>query len=123
MDDTRDFKAREIVCLEYQATRLYAEMIQVVDSRQVGWIRPLLLAEFFASDLQSESPLLYDLRPSADVLWPLTLIRPVLDTEVMPLLLQLLVSDPPLDGDPDAFTRLYQFIYQAWQADRERAEG
>jgi hypothetical protein len=121
MDISCDFQPRQIVCLEHQATHLYAEVIQVVKSRQIGWLRPLLLAEFSPSDRSLESPLLCDLRPSADLLWPLALFRPALDTEVMPLLVQLLTSEPPLDPDPVAFTRLQQFIHQAWQGQRNKS--
>jgi hypothetical protein len=116
MDFSYNFQPRQIVCLEHQATHLYAEVIQVVESRRVGWVRPLLLAEFPMSDSQSQ-PLIYDLRSSADLLWSLALFRPALDTEVMPLLLQLLASEPPIDRDPVASSRLHQFIHQAWQTE------
>ncbi len=111
METKCDFQPRQIVCLEHQDSCLYAEIIQVVESRQVGWVRPLLLAEY----ADSENLLLYDLRASADLLWPIALFHPALDTEVMPLLVQLLASEPPLDRDLVAFTRLHQFIYQVWQ--------
>ena len=116
MDFSYNFQPRQIVCLEHQATHLYAEVIQVVESRQIGWVRPLLLAEFPLGDSQSQ-PLIYDLRSSADLLWSLALFRPALDTEVMPLLLQLLASEPPIDRDPVASSRLHQFIHQAWQTE------
>lgn len=123
MDDIIGFKARQIVCLEYQSTHLYAEVIQVVESRQVGWVRPLLLAEFPANSSQLGEPLLFDLRLSADLLWPLASIRPALDMEVMSFLLQLLASEPPLDRDPVALTHFHQFICQAWQAQQPKTEG
>lgn len=109
-----DFQPRQIVCLEHQDSCLYAEVIQVVESRQIGWIRPLLLVEFVNFEHLSS----YDLRPSADLLWPIALFRPALDTEVMPLLVQLLASEPPLDRDPVAFTRLQQFIHLVWQSQK-----
>ena len=116
MDFSYNFQPRQIVCLEHQATHLYAEVIQVVESRRVGWVRPLLLAEFSLGDSQPQ-PLIYDLRSSVDLLWSLALFRPALDTEVMPLLLQLLASEPPIDRDPVASSRLHQFIHQAWQTE------
>lgn len=131
MDFTHDFQPRQIVCLEHEGTRLYAEVIQVVESRQVCWVRPLLLVEF--SNLtqlpevtsgrtltdcnhQSIDPPLYDLRPTADLLWPLSLFRPALDTEVLPLLVQLLAREPQLDPLCTAGQQLNQFIHQVWQA-------
>lgn len=126
MDFSYNFQPRQIVCLEQHSTRLYAEVIQVVESRSVGWVRPLLLAEFPPEvDVQGladryssfSQPQIYDLRSSADLVWSLALFRPALDTEVMPLLLQLLASEPPTDRDPVASTRLHQFIRQAWQTE------
>ena len=117
MDFSCNFQPRQIVCLEHLATCLYAEVIQVVASRQIGWVRPLLLAEFPLDNQPSEEPLIYDLRSGADLLWSLAVFRPALDTEVMPLLLQLLASEPPIDRDPVASSRLHQFIHQAWQTE------
>ena len=119
MDFTHDFQPRQIVCLEHEGTRLYAEVIQVVESRQVCWVRPLLLVAFTDFKYPSIAPPLYDLRPSADLLWPLTLFRPALDTEVMPLV-QLLVQEPPLESDSAAQQQLNQFLYQVWQAHQTR---
>jgi hypothetical protein len=116
MDFSRNFQPRQIVCLEHKDTRLYAEVIQVVDSRQVCWVRPLLLAEFPHQNYSSFEPPLYDLRSSADLVWPLTLFRPALDTEVIPLLVQLLTLEPQPDCDPAAKQQLNQFIHQVWQA-------
>jgi hypothetical protein len=120
MDFSYDLQPRQIVCLEHQTTRLYAEVIQVVKSRQIGWFRPLLLAEFPTGEQALAEPLLYDVRPSADLLWSLTLFRPALDTEVMPLWVQLLASEPPLDRDPAVFAQLHQFMHQVWQDQRDR---
>jgi hypothetical protein len=38
------FQPRQIVCLEHETTRLYAEIIEFVEARQVCWVRPLMLA-------------------------------------------------------------------------------
>lgn len=117
MDFTQNFQPRQIVCLEYGGTCLYAEVIQVVVSRQVCWVRPLLLG-VFPDGFQpyDQLPPLYDLRSSADLLWPITFFRPALDTEVMPLLTQLLVLDTQPEPDPVAHQQLNQFIHQVWQA-------
>ena len=121
--DSCNFQPRQIVYLEHLATRLYAEVIQVVESRQIGWVRPLLLAEWSFDNQPPGQPHSYDLRSSADLLWSLAVFRPALDTEVLPLLLQLLDSEPPTDRDEVAFTRLHQFIHQAWLAQKEGLEA
>lgn len=119
MDFSCNFQPRQIVYLEHLATRLYAEVIQVVASRQLAWVRPLLLAEFPVDNQLCVEPLIYDLRSGADLLWSLAVFRPALDTEVMPLLLQLLAADPPQEREAVAFTRLNQFIHQAWLAQQK----
>ncbi len=109
-----DFQPRQIVCLTYQATHLYAEVIQLVESRQIGWFRPLLLTE---PDEEGSltSPIPIDLRFEADLLCPPSLFRPAIDTEIVPLLMQLSALETPSERDPIAFKRLHQFIQQAWQ--------
>jgi len=82
MDFTLNFP-RQIVCLEHRGTYLYAEVIQVVVSRQVCWVRcdGHLSDGFQPYDQMSQ---LYDLRGVADLLWPVKFFRPAL--EVIPLL-------------------------------------
>jgi hypothetical protein len=115
MNSKCDFQPRQIVCLTYQATHLYAEVIQMVESRQVGWFRPLLLADFSDDEGLSTSPIAIDLRSGADLLCPPCLFRPAIDTEIIPLLMQLSASEPPPESDPAAVKRLHQFIQQVWQ--------
>lgn len=119
MDFIYDFQPRQIVCLEHESSHLYAEVIQVVQSRTMCWVRPLLLAEFPSSDRYKS--LIYDLRSTADLVWSLTLFRPALDTEVIPLI-ALLASAPQLDSDPVALKQLNQFMHKVWQANQERSE-
>lgn len=115
MDLSHD-QPRQIVCLEHEHTRLYAEVIQVVESRQVCWVRPVLLVQFEADHESATKLLLHDLRSGADLLWSLTMFRPALDTEVMPLLLQLWASATQPDCNPASQQQLNQFIRQVWQA-------
>lgn len=116
MDFIYDFQPRQIVCLEHESSYLYAEVIQVVQSRTVCWVRPLLLAEYPSSDRYKS--LIYDLRSTADVVWSLNLFRPALDTEVIGLIAQL-ASAPQLDSDPVALKQLNQFISKVWQASKK----
>ena len=111
MDESLNFQPRQILFLEHTGTRLYAEVIQVVVSRRLCWVRPLLLSGI----LESLEPLpLTDLRSCADLLWPITLFQPALDTEVIPLLATLSSDQPELISA--AQQQLNQFIHQLWQA-------
>ena len=112
--NTCDFQPRQIVSLEHEGTHLYAEIVQVVESRQMYWVRPLMLV--FSDPLYPLfEPRLYDLRSAADLLWPREPFRAVLDTEVVPLLVRLL-SLPQSNPDLTAAQQLSQFIHQVWQA-------
>lgn len=117
MDLICNFQPRQIVSLEHAGTRLYAEVIQVVVSRRLCWVRPLVLV-VFPSDLQASSePLpLTDLRSCADLLWPIVLFRFALDTEVIPLLATLLPLESQSEVNSTAHQQLHQFIQQVWQA-------
>ncbi|MBV9388498.1 MAG: hypothetical protein JOZ78_18905 [Chroococcidiopsidaceae cyanobacterium CP_BM_ER_R8_30] len=131
MDFKSDFQPCQIVCLEHEGTCLYAEVIQVVISRQLCWVRPLLLGALSSdSNLVDELLPLTDLRSCADLLWPIASFRPALDTEVIPLLVTLLASPErnlaatgQLDVSPEAastasLSKLNQFIHRVWQADK-----
>lgn len=122
LDSTYQFQTRQIVCLEHENTRLYTEVIQVVTLRQVCWVRPLMLAvlPIDSDSLPTFSPEqihLYDLRQGADLLWPASLFRLALDTEVIPLLVQL--DDPSkvqLANPSEAHQQLSGFVRKVWQA-------
>jgi hypothetical protein len=116
-----DFQPLQIVCLDHQHTCLYAEVIQVVESRQVCWVRPILLVEFPQGDRASAEPLSYDLRPTVDLLWSCALFRPALDTEILPFLTHLFAE--PVQHEPNSLARaqLNQFIEQLWQAQKHQS--
>lgn len=112
MNDLPKFKSGQIVALEAEDACLYAEVIQVVSDRQVCWVRPLMLVESAAEG----SPVSYDLRESSDLIWPLQLFRAALDTEAIPLLVEL-------DGEaekgaiaPGTHRRFRAFISRIWNA-------
>lgn len=115
MSSVVDFKPSQIVCLEHQEKRLYAEVIQVVESRQVAWVRPLMLVVSLSDRLDSESFTLYDLRQGADLLWPSNLFRPALDTEVLPLFTHLQISKNQGENQQLAHQQLQRFVHQVWQ--------
>ena len=124
MNLTFDFQPCQIVCLEHEGDRLYAEVIQVIKVRQLCWARPLILtlADTGPTPLYNQQPkvviqpALYDLRQGSDLLWPITLFRAALDTEVLPLLTQLYSSETQLDNDRVACQRLNHFVHEVWQA-------
>jgi hypothetical protein len=69
------FKPSQIVCLEHQNNYLYGEVIQIIESRQLCWMRPLMLA-VFANDIPTVNSLqeaeeLWDVRLTSDVAYPL----------------------------------------------------
>lgn len=108
------FQPSQIVCLEHENTSLYAEIIDFVEWRQVCWVRPLMLA---VTEVGSDEPLtLCDLRFGADLLWPASLFRQALDTEVIPLLVQLNLSDTSALICSDAHQQLSHFVHEVWQA-------
>jgi len=114
-------QAHALVCLEHRASCLYAEVIQVVETRQIGWFRPLCLKIPTSDPWDSPDSRfnydLYDLQPGVDLLWPLVLFRLALDTEVVPLLGELQKQWPiPPATVSEARCQLNRFIYQVWQA-------
>lgn len=107
------FQPRQIVCLEHESSYLYAEIIEFVELRQICWVRPLMLAVL---EVGTEEPVaLCDLRLGADLLWPASLFRPALDTEVIPLLVQLDVGDSQVLICSDAHQQLSRFVGEVWQ--------
>ncbi|MBD2386096.1 hypothetical protein [Cylindrospermum sp. FACHB-282] len=118
MDISFNFQPGQIVSLEHGHRNLYAEVIQVVVSRQLCWVRPWLLVAF-----THEPPLVTDLRDASDLFWPVNLFRPALDTEVITLLSQVLAKDPKAEPDSVANQQLNQFIHQLWQASQEGLGG
>ncbi|MBD2041326.1 hypothetical protein [Microcoleus sp. FACHB-672] len=118
------FQPSQIICLEHQNSYLYAEVIDIIEARQMCWGRPIMLAVWLAGiDRPSEGlfeqlPELYDLRDGADFLLPISLFRPALDTELIPLLPQLDIppENKPVDAPKIAHRQLREFIHQIWQA-------
>lgn len=119
-----DFQPRQIVCLEHETTRLYAEVVDVITSRQICWVRPLMLVVSSGDDnslteLSSKLLRVYDLRQGADLLWPASLFRAALDTEVISLLVELENPDSLKQEDNlDAPKQLSCFIQKVWHVYR-----
>ncbi|MEA5620233.1 hypothetical protein VB711_20630 [Cronbergia sp. UHCC 0137] len=109
MDTISNFPSGQIVALDGGNKNLYAEVIQVVVSRQLCWVRPLLMADFSCEPL-----LMTDLRDTSDLILPIGLFRLAVDTEVISLLSQLLAKEPKPECEPVAQQELHCFIQQLW---------
>lgn len=118
MNYKTNFQPLQIVCLQHLATCLYAEVIQVVESRQVCWVRPMLLVE---SAVEKE-PSVLDLRSTVDLLWSLTAFRPALDTEILPFLACIFTSTPQQQSNAYARQQLNYFVHQLWQAQKNELD-
>ncbi len=115
----QNFSTYQIVCLEHQQSCLYGEVIQIIESKDLCWMRPLFLAFFplvnQAKDDFLETKELLDLRLTSDVAYPLKLFRPALDTEVIPLISQLKNLDEIQEENSISKQKLRQFLEQIWQ--------
>ena len=121
----------QILYLEHGSRRLYAEAIQVVDTRHLCWARPSLLicglpTDGDAKDRQeaiataainpTQNALdLYALEDCPDLIWPLSLFNIAYDLDFFSLLVQLKMeattSHPEFGREP-----LNQFIRSFWHA-------
>ncbi|MFB8793143.1 MAG: hypothetical protein U7126_02665 [Microcoleus sp.] len=111
-----NFKPGQIVSLECGDACLHSEVIQVVEARQVCWVRPLMLVVLVSGKDSSEEYTLSDLRDGADLLWPLSLFRVALDTEVISLLTQLQSLDSEKKDAVIASRQLRDFVDRVWAA-------
>ncbi|MDJ0509902.1 MAG: hypothetical protein QNJ64_11685 [Crocosphaera sp.] len=118
------FKSQQIVYLSHKNHRLYCEVIQVVESRQLCWVRPLFLVDI-AEEMDIYSQLitpkvLMDVRSTSDLLYPITLFNAALDTEVIPILTQLQIESSCEKDNKIARQKLHQFITKIWQNNPEK---
>ena len=115
-----NFKPGQIVSLEFEDACLHSEVIQVVEARQVCWVRPLMLVVFLSGqdlgDRLEQDYSLSDLRNGADLLWPLSLFRAALDTEVISMLSQLHSLDSEKKDAAISGRQLRNFVDRVWEA-------
>ncbi|MGB3291539.1 MAG: hypothetical protein WBB01_00945 [Phormidesmis sp.] len=119
----------QILYLEHGSSRLYAEAIQVVDTRHLCWTRPTLLiqglpegdvnrqAAIFAAVLAPEDSKLklYDLEGCPDLIWPVLLFRVAYDIDFFSLLIQLKIS-PDSSTQGSSTVQFNAFIRSFWHA-------
>jgi len=123
-DSYPNFQPYQIVCLEHAGTCLFAEVVQLVETRQVCWVRPLFLVLDAVptgtgdSDSGQDDRVYLDLRQGSDLLLPSRLFRPAFDTEVLPLLTHLYEGEHFTPTPPPSIwqEQLHQFVGQVWQA-------
>jgi hypothetical protein len=119
----------QIVFLECRQTRLYAEVIQVLEARQTGWLRPLALVSGSVIQPLANTGLgglnAAIAAPSAsqtapDMVWPLGQLHPALDTDVIPLLAQLSSKAAAGEQTPEPLTAkaanltVKEFVWLLW---------
>jgi hypothetical protein len=90
------FCPNQIICIDLDSLRLFAEVIQMIPDRDRLWARPLALAEQENYDLR----LLHDLREAPQLILPPALFREALDTEVMPLMTELFQLEAVAKPEP-----------------------
>lgn len=116
----------QIVYLECLDQRLYAEAIQVAGSVRL-WCRPLMLVCHLpygsrhqqqmiaeaATDPETCSLDLYDLKTAPDLVWPIDRFKMAFDTDFFALLFHLRISD---DSGPEdlAKQRFQHFLHTCW---------
>jgi len=113
------FQPSQIIRLDYETRHLYAELIQVVELRQMYWVRPLALTVSDESDAGTqfnEEHTIFDLRRGVDLLCPCSLFRVALDTEVIPLLVRLNNLKHSQECDRHSHQQLQTFIQEIWNA-------
>lgn len=89
----------QIVCICCRDSNLYGEIIQVISDRAALWVRPLWLQLGDNRDT-------IDVRGGADVILPMELFRPALDTEILPFLSQIIKTN----ADTPAPHHLQNFV-------------
>ncbi|MER3435284.1 MAG: hypothetical protein C4288_18190 [Leptolyngbya sp. ERB_1_1] len=111
-----NFQPCQIVFLEHDGSRLYAEVVQFVESRQLYWVRPIALVAASETEDWTEYDrlTLQNLQDGSDLMCPAALFQEALDVEVLPLLARL--GGESKDKNPLSHRHLHQFIQQIWQA-------
>jgi hypothetical protein len=85
------FVPSQIVCLEGQYKSLFCEVIELISSRSLCWVRPIILVNLTDShsDYFNYKNSICDLRFTSDLLWDTSDFRIVLDTEYLELFTSL----------------------------------
>ena len=130
---TSQWKESSILCLEDKQTHLYVELIQLLPQKTLAWLRPFAI-QFDAGNVSEEilgygdrhpelNAVIFDLRNTADLIWPIHLFRPGLDTEVINIIAALPSLPDTQDIQPKENTIrrrvLTQFLQRIWEANKQ----
>lgn len=93
-------------------------MVQVITTRELCWVRPLILAKLsleaaIFEDFVPEKQVV-DVRLTSDLIFPMNLFRAALDIEVIPILSQLEKMDLTPSKIQIAKGELQDFIKNFW---------
>lgn len=116
------FTVKQIICLEHQNACLYGEVIQLLPQRQLCWFRPMCMTkDDFSGNFNDASSDVINLKSCSDLLWPMILFRPALDTEVISFL-HLLSNDAAESSVQKGSSAQYlnKFIQQVWQSNKDK---
>lgn len=112
------FKVNQIVCLDFECSCLYGEVIQLIPQRRLCWFRPICITTDLAQDQALDNRQIIGLQSDSDLLWPISFFRVALDVEVISWL-----SDLNNTNNVDQKTSrryLNQFVQQVWQANQDQ---
>lgn len=111
-----NFQPYQIVYLEHDRSRLYAEVVQYVETRHLCWVRPIALVTDpeWMGWTEYDHLTVQDLQDGSDLMCPAALFQEALDVEVLPLLARLGAEFK--DKNPLSQRCLHQFIHDIWQA-------
>ncbi len=119
MDEIEPFQPNQIVSLDHRSTHLYCEVIEVIKTRNLCWVRPLFLSIMEDNSSTINYLLtpkrLIDVRLTSDLFYPIKMFRPALDTEVIPWMGKLDEQDYSSEKIQQAKQQLHQFIFEFWQ--------
>jgi hypothetical protein len=110
MNQSRNFQPGQILYLENGDTRLYGELIQVVATRGLYWVRPLFLV-----DMISDSLLASNLSHVSDLLWGSDFFEAALDTDVVKFFSQGTLTQTKSELDLSQRQKFTEFIHSFWQ--------
>ncbi len=108
------FCSNQIICIDLDNRRLFAEVIQMIPDRDRLWARPLALAEQEQYNLR----LLHDLREAPQLILPPALFRAALDTEVIPIITELFQLEILTKPDVVGYQVLNIFIDSLFHANQ-----
>lgn len=113
-------KHNQIVCLEHQNKCLYGEVIQLIPERQLCWFRPICIVTLDETGQYLPKSRLIDLQLGADLLWPVGLFRPVLDTEIVPFWGKLDDVSNLMLPKKSSRRHLNSFVTLFWQDNKDK---